>query len=144
MKNRLLLSLLFASSSFMLTNCFVMSRSTVRFEGLKYPVSGNSIMLDQKGNPLLPDKDYEKKGDITINLSSWAMVYGSVNLSDPLEFGPAINARVEQEGGDGIVNGKIMTRHCALNYFTILVGFLPIVPACSVSSFSGDVVKFKE
>ena len=118
------------------------SRGYLKFEKLEYPVSMSSRIYDQQGRILSGGKDLAiVKKKFFIERTYWGIFYSLIPLTGPgKEIGDDLNEIIRRYRGNALVNVRISSRSCYLNYF-IPLSILPFWPGCSVISISGDVAK---
>lgn len=105
----------------------------------KVPVSMSRGVRDQNGE-LVSAERRVRVGKYEQQFSGFSIFYSLVPLSGRKNLAPSINQQVEQVGGDAVINLRVSSRGCILNYF---VGFnlLPIWPGCTRVTVEGDIIK---
>ncbi len=117
------------------------SKGNVRFDSLKYPVSMSPVLFDESGKPAYFERQLTSLGQYEEERVIWGMFWTALSFNGEQDFSDSMNEKVTQLQGDAIVNVRIRTNGCSLNYIP-LVNILPIWPGCTVIKIKGDVVKY--
>ena len=125
----------------LLSSCAVGGGGKLTFDYVRYPVSGNHKLLDRNGAEVDAKRSADLKGKVKIENRFWSIGYGFIQLSDDRDLGPDINQKVEEMGGNAIINAQLKSSPCGWDHFTVLIGFLPFIPGCSYTEFTGDVIQ---
>lgn len=104
-----------------------------------YPVSLSRGVRDRDGS-LVPEARRKVVGAFSEERMAWSMFYKLARLTPKTDLSQSIDQQVKAAGGDAIVNLRVGTLHCELN-FTPLLTALPIWPGCAKVFVRGDIVK---
>lgn len=116
------------------------AKGNVRFDSLKYPVSMSPVLYDSDGRMLYHERQLKSVDKFQYSRWIWSMFWTGLVFNREQDLSAPVNQKIEESGGQGIVNLTVTTSGCFLNYVP-LVSILPIWPGCTVVSIHGDVVK---
>ena len=114
-------------------------RGTVRFDSVKYPVSMSGYVYGPKQQALSP-KSLKVVGEFSHSMRMWGVLFSLVPITGSVDVSDAINDAIAEHRGDGVINLKIRSEGCAVNYFPAL-SLMPIWPGCADVTIEGQVVK---
>ena len=117
------------------------ARSALSFETVTVPVSMSSRFV-HKERGIVRHQQYDAVGPLLVETHGWGMFFSAIPLTPTLDFSEEINAEVMKKGGDAVVNLKITSNQCALNYF-IFFSLIPIWPGCVSVKVEGTIVKLR-
>jgi len=114
-------------------------RGDVRFDALRYPASMSGYLHDAKGRAVSPKSlavvgEFKEETRLWGTGFSWVPVTGAVDVSD------SMNREIAAAGGEGMINVKVVSEGCMLNYVPV-VSLLPMWPGCADVTVEGQIVK---
>ena len=118
---------------------------TLKMDQLRYPTSMSGYIYGPEYE-LLWKRHLEELGPVNVEKKIWAMAWGKGDLngeSANAELVEAVNAEVEKLGGEGIINFKISSESCGMNFVPAL-SMLPFWAGCAVVRAEGTVVRRKD
>lgn len=104
-----------------------------------YPVSLSRGVRDRDGS-LVPEARRKVVGAFSEERMAWSMFYKLARLTPKTDLSQSIDQQVKAAGGDAVVNLRVGTLHCELNYAPLLTA-LPIWPGCAKVFVRGDIIK---
>jgi hypothetical protein len=125
--------------SLLVTGC-AGARTTVVASRAHYPVSLSRALRDRDGS-LVTAERRKVVGRFSASRTAWGMVYSAAKLTPTTDISDEVNAQVAAAHGDGIIHLTIVTRACALDYFSFPFGILPFWPSCTFVDVDGDIVR---
>jgi hypothetical protein len=114
-------------------------RTTIQANEARYPVSLSPTVRDADGALLKKDQT-KKVGTFKDERTAWGMLYSGVKLTPTKDISKQLNRQVKAVRGDAIVNLRIRTTHCGMN-FVPLLNWLPVWPGCTNVYVEGDIVR---
>ena len=102
------------------------------------PISLSHAVRDGDGT-LVPADRREVVGAFHDERTAWGMLYSVVKLTPTKDISSQVNGAVATSGGDAVVNLRVASKSCALNYFFPLT-ILPLWPGCTNVTVDGDIV----
>lgn len=133
---------LLACLLFIAIGCGGGGRGSLTFDGLKHPASMSAFLYDKDNKTAAKDKELTVLDKFSYEKKFWGLLYSTIPLSSDKDVVEAINKKVEEAGGDGIINLSVTASNCAFNSFPIL-SLLPIMPGCVNAVVEGEIVKLK-
>lgn len=118
-------------------------RGNIKMENLKYPASMSAFLYGTDNEILAKNKELEIVESFEYKKIFWSILYNAVSLSNDKDIADAINKKIEESDGGGIINLSVTSSGCALNdlfYWTFL-HLLPITPGCVDVTVTGEIVK---
>lgn len=114
-------------------------RTSIAADGANYPVSMSQGVRDESGE--LVEKDRRVVvGTFDDKRTAWGMLYSGVKLTPKKDISKEVNRQVARAKGDAIVNLRVATETCALDFIPIL-NILPIWPGCTNVYVKGDIIR---
>lgn len=110
----------------------------VHANSARYPVSMSSALPDAEGKVLIIGYELQPVGPFRVDTTKYGFFYGSTKAT--LDLSDDINNQIERAGGEGIVQFKITTANCGLNYFFPFT-ILPFWPGCQNMTVRGIIVR---
>jgi hypothetical protein len=115
------------------------ARTTIVAPTAEYPVSLSQGIRDAGGD-LVPIGQREIVGHFEDHRTAWGLVYSLARLTPTKDLSSELNAQIKAAHGDAVVNLRIASSPCALNYVPV-IDFLPIWPGCSNVTITGDIIR---
>ncbi|HPI15569.1 MAG TPA: hypothetical protein PK875_01430 [Spirochaetota bacterium] len=115
-------------------------RKTLRFDALTYPCSLSPFLYDVDGSVLAKGKDLKVVGEFKMVKDFWGIGYSVIPVSSDADVAIAMNKRIKELNGDGIINLKVTSSETNAN-LAVFFTFLPIWPGCTTVTINGEVVK---
>lgn len=109
------------------------------FDQAAYPVSLSPTVPDADGQILAPER-FEVVGQLSVQTKAWAILYSAVPLQGKRDVSGDINTQIAAQGGEGIVNLRIVSKQCKINHAWV-INALPFWPGCSDVTLTGDIVR---
>lgn len=114
-------------------------RTSIVAKDASVPVSLSEGVRDRDGE--LVDKQRKTVvGTFEDERTAWGMMYSSVKLTPTKDISKNVDAQVQQVNGDAVINLRVATAHCALNFIPLL-NLLPVWPGCTKVKIRGDIVR---
>jgi hypothetical protein len=120
-------------------------KASLRFDGLKYPVSLSSY-LEEPGGRIVGVSDLVKVGELKLAFKVWGLFWALVPLTGTKDLSQEINAQIGRAGGEGIVSLKVTVDQCTTTeptgwYYYCMLGVIPVVPNFARVRVTGTIVK---
>lgn len=116
-------------------------RGKITFDNLKYPASMSAFIYGD-GNEMLSKGDLRVLDTFRYEKRFWGIFWSGIPLSSEKGIAEAINRKVEDAGGEGVINLAVTTSTCGINSLPLL-SFLPVLPGCVNVKVEGEIVKTK-
>lgn len=139
-KRALLTLLLLAAVAVPLLGC-AGGRGDVRFDSLEYPASMSGYLHGPNGRPVSP-KSLSVVGEFEEEARLYGMVFSWVPVTKTVDVSEAMNREIAAAGGEGMINVKVSSDGCVMNYMPVL-SLLPVWPGCADVTVEGQIVKQK-
>lgn len=133
---------LLALSTIFLAGC-AGARGVIELNSLAYPVSMSAYLYDQNNNIVAKEQALAVVDKFTYRKTAWGILWTLVPLSDDRDIADAINEKLKETGGDGIINLSLTAEECGFNIFstTFLLSVLPFWPGCVNVTVEGEIVR---
>lgn len=118
------------------------TRNAMTLENLEYPVSMSPVLYGPNNEVLVKGKELSTLGSFSYDKTFWGTGWSFIALSDDSDVASEINGKIKEKGGDGLINLRATSKGCIINYVPFL-NWIPIWPACTNSTITGEVVKAK-
>lgn len=115
------------------------ARTSVVANGAAYPVSMSPAVRNADGS-LVARGQRRVVAKFESDSTAWGMFYSAIKLDPRTDLSRAINRQVHKAHGDAIVNLRVATSYCPLDFFPLL-NWLPIWPGCTNVRVQGDIVR---
>ena len=128
---------LLAVCLFWATGCITVSETTLGAQQIEYPVSLSQSLVDSSGRSYAPAQD-EIIAHFKHSWRHWEMAWGTISLTDPVDFSGLLRTEIEQNRGDGIIN---LTAKVDFGVSYYLTSLLMIFPESIRVTVEGDIVQ---
>lgn len=119
------------------------AKGNMTFDDLKYPASMSAFIYGNNNETLVKGDNLDVVGDFKYEKKFWGILYSMVPLSSDKDIVEAINRKIDEAGGEGLINLSVTAENCAFNSFPLL-SLLPIMPGCLNVTIEGEIVKAKQ
>jgi hypothetical protein len=117
------------------------SRGDVRFDSLEYPASMSGYLHGANGRSVSP-KSLQVVGEFKENARLYGVGFSWVPITKTVDVSTAMNREIAAAGGEGVINLKVSSDGCMMNYMPVL-SLLPFWPGCADVTIEGQIVKQK-
>lgn len=121
-------------------SCAWGARTRITADQALYPVSMSRGVRDQNGEIVSAERR-QVVGQFQYKKRTWSTFYTLVPITPRRNISKAVNAQVQQAGGDAIINLTTIVQSCRLPNYVVLFNLLPIWPSCAKVSVYGDIIK---
>lgn len=136
-KKRFSVSVLFAVA--LLLSACAGGRGDIRFDSLVYPASMSGYLNDSHQRVVSP-KSLAVVGEFKEEARLWGAVFSWVPVTKTVDVSNAMNREIAAAGGEGMINVKVTSDGCAMNYVPVM-SLLPMWPGCADVTIEGQIVK---
>lgn len=118
------------------------ARGSLAFDQLRYPVSSSSYLYGPD-EQVLDQTQLTSLTSFEVRQRLWGIFWSFIPLSGTEDISAAINQRIAEAGGEGVTNLSVQVENCGMNYVPF-VNWLPIYPACTLVTVTGNVIKLAD
>ena len=127
--------------SLSLSSCIGGGCGDLSFEEADYPISMTEGTF-LKDKTIAQKNDYVDVGDLELDVTSWAMIYGLASISGTQELGPEINEQIKAVGGHAVRSLKIELKNGAMSMVPIMT-LIPFWPNNVNLTITGTIIRYK-
>jgi hypothetical protein len=99
----------------------------MKFDELRYPASMSSYLYGPNNELLAKDRELRVINRFSGEYDYWGTFYSLMPLTGTKDIGEEINKAIEEAGGEGIVNVKVMSETNSLDEFPFLGEIDPLL-----------------
>jgi hypothetical protein len=114
-------------------------RGALAFDRLTYPVSSSPFIYGPDDRPYNPG-ELQPVGKMVWVERIWGLWWSWIPLSGTVDVSAPINAQIARAGGDGIINLRVVSQSCGMNYVPVF-NIVPLYPGCAYVTITGDIVR---
>ena len=141
MRRRNLLTLLLLGVVGVSTSGCAGGRGDVLFDSLEYPASMSGYLHGANGRPVSPES-LKVVGEFKENTRLYGIGFSWVPITGTVDVSKAMNREIAAVDGEGVINLKVSSDGCMMNYMPVL-SLLPLWPGCADVTIEGQIVKRK-
>jgi hypothetical protein len=123
------------------------NEGALSFSSLEYPVSMSAFLYDQNNQVVMKGKELETVNNFEFSKTYWSLAYGLIPLTKGESISDTLNAIIDRNHGDGIINLTIGIEQGIVNkvysFFMYLPSYIPFLPSSANIKVSGEVVTMK-